>query len=112
MTGAGVDLLLVGAPTRLRGHRILVRRFLEGLREHGFAHMAAAAFDTRLPGEERDTGAAARVIADTLRDAGCLNVVEPESFVVAGIRGPLAEGEEDRARAWARHVLDRLAVPT
>ncbi len=48
LTGEGVDLLLVGAPTQMFGRRRLVRSFLDGLTRHGFSAVAAAAFDTRM----------------------------------------------------------------
>src|SRR5262249_50273174 len=96
MLADDTDLLLVGAPTQWGGHRILVRHFLDTLVEHGFIGVAAAAFDTRSPGEESKTGSAARVIAEKLRIAGCRVVVPPESFIVPNYKG-LAPGEELRA---------------
>lgn len=103
--GMDVDLLLVGAPTQLHGFRLLGRRFLANLRRRAFADVAAAAFDTRMPGPVRRTGAASDVIARGLEAGGCRLVVPPESFIVVGREGPLAEGEEARAIAWARTVL-------
>lgn len=109
ITGAGVDLVLVGAPTQLYGHRILVRPFLRNLRERGFAGVAAAAFDTHMPGASAE-GAAA--IGRSLTDAGLILVVPPEGFVVANFKGPLAEGEAERAAAWATSTTDRVAAVT
>jgi flavodoxin len=100
LTGHGVDLLIVGAPTQFKGHRLLVRDFLRSLEENGFPGVAAAAFDTRAHGDRSSTGSAAESIARLLAAAGC-NVLAPaESFGVAGIRGPLDPGEVERARAW------------
>lgn len=109
LTGEGLDVLLVGAPTQFGGQRILVRRFLNGLRDHGFAGVAAAAFDTRSPGEESKTGAAARIIEEQLRAAGCAVVAPPEGFIVPNYKG-LAPGEEVRARAWASNVVRSVAL--
>ena len=67
--------------------------------------MAAAAFDTRLPGPVSRTGAASSGIAHRLESAGCRLVVPPESFLVDASEGPIAEGEETRAGAWARTVV-------
>jgi flavodoxin len=112
VTADGVDVLFVGAPTQMHGLRLLVRPFLEGLVEHGFAGMAAAAFDTRMPGPKERTGAESDVIASHLEQAGCRLVAPPESFLVAEFQGPLAEGEEARAQAWARSVVARVTMPT
>ena len=102
MTGDDVDLLLVGAPTQMRGLRLLAKPFLDGLDERGFKGTPAAAFDTRL-----DVGPQvleSHIIAERLEAAGCRLVAKPQSFVVVGLEGPLAPGEEVRAAAWAQAV--------
>ena len=103
VTGDGVDLLFVGAPTQMRGLRLLAEPFLDGLEVRGFRGTPAAAFDTRL-----DLGPQmleSSVIARRLEAAGCRLVTKPQSFLVVGLEGPLAHGEEARAGAWARAVL-------
>jgi flavodoxin I len=112
LTGEGVDLLLVGAPTQMFGRRLLVRSFLGGLGSHGFSGMAAAAFDTRMGTPTEKNAAEAEVIAERLRAAGCRLVAPPESFLVAGFTGPLVDGEDQRARIWAQAVADRLTLAT
>ena len=97
----GIDLLIVGAPTQFGGRRLLGRSFLKGLRQHGFAGVVAAAFDTRLAGE---TNGVAEVIARYMTDAGCGLVAPPEGFLVTGMKGPMAPGEEVRAGAWAHDL--------
>ena len=109
VTGAGVDLLIVGAPTQLHGLRLLARPFLTGLADRGFRDVAAAAFDTRLAGGPDRTGAAADGIARRLEAAGCRLVRRPEGFLVSDLKGPLAEGEDARAVDWA---LDVAAAAT
>ncbi|HET8787046.1 MAG TPA: flavodoxin domain-containing protein [Candidatus Limnocylindrales bacterium] len=107
--GDDVDLLLVGAPTQMRGLRLLADPFLAGLEERGFGRTAAAAFDTYV-----DVGPqmlASTVIADRLAEAGCRLVAEPESFLVLGMEGPLADGEERRAGSWAMSVVAAIAAP-
>ena len=110
MTGEAIDLLIVGAPTQMFGRRLLVRSFLSGLRRHGFSGKPAAAFDTRMGTPTEKNAAASETIAERLQSAGCHLVAPAESFLVAGFTGPLVEGEEERARTWARSVVDRLAV--
>lgn len=58
----------------------------------------AAAFDTRL--EELTAGSAAREIGHALRERGYQLAARPEGFTVADFEGPLAEGEQARARQW------------
>lgn len=98
-----VDLLFVGAPTQMRGLRVLARSFLDSLDVRRMAGVAAAAFDTRMVDVTADH-VASDLIARRLRAVGCRTLVMPESFVVTGLRGPLAPGESDRAAAWARSV--------
>jgi len=100
LRGTGIHLLVVGAPTQFKGHRLLVRGFLRQLEAHGFAGCAAAAFDTRAHGDRGETGSAAEQIALLLSGAGCNLLAPAESYSVEGMRGPLDAGELDRARAW------------
>jgi len=37
-------------------------------------------------------------------------VVPAESFFVVGREGPLEEGEEERAKQWARAILDGMGA--
>ena len=104
-----VDLLIVGAPTQMRGTRILAAPFLDGLERRGFDGTSAAAFDTRV-----DLGPlllSSQVIADRLVQAGCRLVASPQSFLVLGVEGPLAKGEEARAAAWAQSVTREVTIP-
>jgi flavodoxin len=104
----GIDLLVVGAPTQMRGHRNLADPFLAGLEERGFGGVPAAAFDTRLPDLVQRT--ASEVIADRLVRAGCRLVAKPSGFYVGGLDGPLAAGEEARAARWAIDVAARVTT--
>jgi flavodoxin len=110
LTSEGIDLLFIGAPTQVHGLRLLVRPFLGGLKGRGFAGMPVAAFDTRMEGAVKGTGSAADVIAQRVQAAGCHLTLEPAGFIVSSITGPLAPGEEDRARVWALEAVERLAV--
>jgi Flavodoxin len=125
---AGVDLVVVGAPTHVHG--LPGRRSREaaatavqrspddlaleadalgpGLRElfeqvGRRSHAVAAAFDTRLDGPAIFTGRASRGIAKRLRDRGFHLVAAPESFLVDK-HNRLLDGEADRATSWGRAV--------
>jgi len=108
LTGDGIDLLFVGAPTQMRGLRLLAAPFLDGLAERGFSGTPAATFDTRM-----DLGPQtleSSVIADRLVESGCRLVAKPQSFLVLGLEGPLAGGEEARASAWGYAVARSLGA--
>lgn len=121
---ADLDLLVVGAPTHNRGlstagSRAAARRQGAAARRQGAtapagdggvrewlatasipARTRVAVFDT-VTARNWLSGSAAGAIAKTLRRAGR---GEPavRSFVVDSNRGPLADGEEEAARAWGR----------
>jgi flavodoxin len=108
--GEGIDLLFVGAPTQMRGLRLLAKPFLDGLAGRGFVGLPAAAFDTRM--ELGPQSLESTVIGDQLTAAGCRLVMKPQSFVVLGLEGPLAEGEMARAASWARAVVRAATAAT
>jgi hypothetical protein len=89
----GVELVSTGAG---------VREWLDAL-SPAESGQAAAAFDTavRVP-FFLPQGSAARPEARHLERLGFLVVAPPEHFFVQGKEGPLAPGEVERARAWAR----------
>jgi hypothetical protein len=55
-------------------------------------------------------GAAARKMGRKARKFGGRLVVPAESFFVVGREGPLEEGEEERAKQWARAILDGMGA--
>ena len=71
-----------------------------------------AAFDTRIETSDIPSpvlrtfvkigGYAARPIADRLKKKGGDLIASPEGFFVAGEKGPLKEGELERAAGWVR----------
>jgi hypothetical protein len=88
-----------------------LREWLDGVRATGRG-IPAAAFDTRGSGHAVLTKMdhAART-EEKLLDALGADVVAPaEHFFVADTRGPLVEGEEDRARRWGRTLADLVAA--
>jgi hypothetical protein len=119
-----VDLLVVGGPTHVHGLASSKSRraAVQAGQDHGTAvdpdataargmrdwlrgldagtGVRAAAFDTRIDKPAWITGSAARGIARRLRARGC-DVVSTASFLVEDAHGPLAHGEEERARTWA-----------
>ncbi|MBM4431000.1 MAG: nitric oxide synthase [Chloroflexi bacterium] len=114
----GLTLLVVGSPTR--GFRpspdttALLKRIPAG----ALNGIKVAGFDTRISGADVKSAAApllrgltkvfgwaAKPISDALAKAGGEVVAPPEGFVVVDTKGPLKEGELERATAWARQIL-------
>ncbi|MDH4364293.1 MAG: flavodoxin domain-containing protein [Acidimicrobiia bacterium] len=123
---AGVDLLVVGAPTHARGlprestwrpqhglaaeNRTTAPRVRDWLDTIGpGAGRLAVAFDTRVDKPRWITGSAARRVARRLRTQGWRVTGSPRSFLVTGTDGPLVAGELGRARAWGDELGRALA---
>jgi flavodoxin-like protein len=69
----------------------------------------AAAFDTRFDKPAWMTGSAAKKIAVRLSRRG-YPIVGSQSFLVAGMDGPLVEGERERAVAWGRYLAAQVST--
>ena len=110
----GLDLLVVGSPTRGFRPTEGIAKFLTGLPKNYLAGVRVAAFDTRIVLETIDSkalrflvdkgGYAASTIAKTLEKKGGVLVARPEGFFVTGEQGPLKDGELKRSAEWAGHL--------
>jgi len=123
-----VQLLVVGGPThafgltregtrqaavdqgarRSTGSEFGLREWLAGLQSQPTT-LAAAAFDTRIK-KRGVPGSAARGAMRRLRRLGVRAAARPCSFYVAGIDGPLLDGELARARSWGAQVAANAAA--
>lgn len=113
----GLDLLVVGSPTRAFRPSPGTSAWLAQLPAGSLTGVKVAAFDTHIPIEGIKsrlvrallrpllTRYAAKPIADRLQSKGGTLVVPPEGFGVQGTEGPLVAGELERARAWASQIL-------
>jgi len=86
-----VDLVVLGAPTHVHGL--------------SSARSRQGAIDQR--GDGAEPGMARR-----LHRHGYVLAVEPESFFVQGVEGPLEEGELERAWEWGRTLANEVMAPT
>jgi flavodoxin len=112
----GLDLLVVGSPTRGFRPTEAVAELLKGIRSKALDGVRVAAFDTRFKADELESvvtrfvvktgGYAAKRIADRLAKVGGKLVAPPEGFYVKDTEGPLKEGELERAAAWAAGLPD------
>ena len=104
-----VDLLIVGSPTHGGRPMGAVQTFLMKAPATAIKGINVAAFDTRFSSRlAKVFGFAAGRIANPLQKKGGNLLVEPEAFYVESTKGPLKEGELERAASWAEEVLKRI----
>jgi len=101
------ELLLAGCPVHGWNISKPMKAFLDSLGARRFEGMPAAAFDTKF--KSLLAGGAAKKIAARLEKLGFSLIADPQSFFVAGMQGPLREGELDRARAFGAGLAERLS---
>lgn len=112
---AGLDLLIVGSPTRAFRPTPAITNLLKGIPTNGLGGVKVAAFDTGIAIADMKPailrfmaglfGYAAKPIANRLQKKGGKLTVPPEGFLVMGAEGPLKEGELERAADWATKVM-------
>ena len=104
---ASIDLLIVGSPTHGGRPTPAVQEFLNKVTQPSLEGINVAAFDTRVTSKfVRVFGYAAGRIAGHLKRKGGVLSTSPEGFFVTGGKGPLKEGELERAAGWAKGLLE------
>lgn len=111
----GVELLIVGSPTRGFRYSENTGVFLKNLPPHSLTGIKAAVFDTRTAMQEvksafvrflaRSFGYAAEPMMKALVQKGATVSARPEGYYVKASEGPLKDGEFDRAVDWARGLI-------
>jgi flavodoxin len=112
---AGMDLILVGGPTRRHRMSRRLRDMFDSAPHKGLRGIRTAAFDTRYRMPAWLSGSAAGEIARKLRKLGGRPLLPPRSFFVARDIPPkgskrrhklerMEPGELERAAAWAAEV--------
>jgi flavodoxin len=107
---AWAKTVIIGSPTQGGRQTAALKAFGEGLKADTFTGKRLAAFDTRLKGWAKIFGYAAPKIETIFRDKGGNFTAQPQGFFVKSAKGPLVDGEEDRATAWAKAIA--AGVPT
>jgi flavodoxin len=110
----GLDLLVVGSPTRAFQPSPETKTFLNKLPSGALKGIKVAAFDTRAVMSEKTPGIlrfmaglfgyAAEPIARKLVRKGGTQVLEPAGFFVLDTEGPLKDGELVRAGEWVKAI--------
>ena len=111
----GLDLLIVGSPTRGFRPTEPITQFLKGLPQNSLKGIKTAAFDTRVSVQDVNNailsfmvkifGYAAEPINKGLLRKGGIQSAEPQGYVVKESEGPLKEGELERAASWATSLV-------
>jgi flavodoxin I len=104
---ASIHLLIVGSPTHGGRPTPAIQDLLNKVTQPSLKDINVAAFDTRSQAKlARVFGNAAGRIAGQLTKKGGVLIVSPEGFLVTGTKGPLKEGELERAATWAKGILE------
>jgi len=111
----GLDLLIVGSPTRGFRPTKAITNFLKRIYTNDLNGVRVAAFDTRFLLSSIDSsvlrfivktgGYAAKSIANRLKKKGGDLIMPHEGFLVTGEEGPLKDGELERAADWAKIAI-------
>ena len=103
------NFLVLGSPTKFGTMSFAVRFFLGKVKSKEWMSKPFAAFDTENPENiERKEGSAAEKIAEKLRDKQMNQLLPVLKAVVLGSKGPLQEGEIERAKDYARELAIKL----
>jgi len=101
----GLELLIVGSPTLGGRPTPAIQEFLNKVSDATYKGINVASFDTRLSTRMVGIfGYAAGKIAESLENKGGTLIASPEGFFVKGKKGPLKEGEFERAASWAKAI--------
>ena len=115
---AGLDLLVVGSPTRAFSASPATKAWLKSLAPNSLRGIKVAAFDTRADMNDVNSrtltafvklfGYAAEPIANSLTKRGGTLVIPAEGFFIVDKEGPLKEGELARATMWAQQIAAQV----
>ena len=103
------DFLVLGSPTKFGTMSFTVKGFLGKVKSKEWMNKPFAAFDTENPENiERKEGSATEKIAEKLKEKQMKQLLPVLKAVVLGMKGPLQEGEIERAKEYARRITIEL----
>jgi flavodoxin len=101
-----IELLIIGSPVIGGRPTKPIQEYLKTIAQTSGTKLRIATFDTRMKMKfAQKFGFAAVKMADQLREQGNSLISEPTGFIVKGQKGPLAEGELDRATLWGKELM-------
>jgi flavodoxin I len=101
------DVWVFGSPVHVGGATGDAKKALKLALETGASGKKGTAFDTRFASAKGGKGAAEKM-GEKMAEAGMKIVAEPQWFIVEKTKGPLAAGEEDRAKAMGKKIAEAL----
>jgi flavodoxin I len=103
------NLLILGSPTRFGTMSFAIRGFLGKVKSEEWASKPFIAFDTENPENmEKKEYSAAEKIATKLIDKKMNQLLPVLKAAVFGQKGPLKEGEIERAKDYTREIANKL----
>ena len=108
------DFLVLGSPTKFGTMSFTFKRFLGKVKGEEWVNKPFAAFDTENPENieksqaEGKEWSAAEKIAEKLKENKLNQLLPVLKAVVFGQKGPLKEGEVDRAKEYAGELVAKL----
>ncbi len=103
------NFLVLGSPTKWGTMSFTVKRFLGKVKSKEWMNKPFATFDTENPENiERKEGSAAEKIAENLKEKQMNQLLPVLKAVVLGMKGPLQEGEIERAKEYAERLATEL----
>jgi flavodoxin len=103
-------LVVMGGPIHRVNLSAAMKALLKEIPKRALRGASVAVFETCYRDPAWQRGAAARKMGRKARKFGGRLAVPAESFFVVGREGPLEEGEEERAKQWARAILEGVGV--
>ncbi len=103
------DFLVLGSPTKFGTMSFTVKGFLGKVKGGEWANKPFVVFDTELAENiDKKEGSAAEKIAEKLKEKQMNHLLPVLKSVVLGMKGPLQEGEIERAKEYARKFATEL----
>ena len=116
------QLLVIGSPTRAFSPAEDMKNALKTLSKQSVSGKKIAVFDTRIDEKDVDSsklrflmrrfGYAAETIEKKLVKKGATGVLPAKGFYVQDSEGPLKEGEHQKAKEWAREIMNKSGIST
>ena len=109
LSAGDYDFLVIGSPTKFGTMSFTIKGFLGKFKSAEWANKRFAAFGTENPENiERKEGSAAEKIAARLKECRMKQLLPVFKGVALGWKGPLQEGEIERASEYARKLATEL----
>jgi len=114
LNGNDYDFLVLGSPTKFGTMSFTFKRFLGKVKSEEWVKKPFAAFDTENPENverskvENKEWSAAEKISEKLREKKMSQLLPVLKALVIGQKGPLVDGEVNRAKEYARELAIKL----